>query len=105
MTRSSPSISWRRTSTISVSLVCTVAADEGGFDGKLAVPAVDQDAEANAFRAAQVEQAVHRGANRAAGVEHVVDDDQIAVIDREGDFCATAATAAGRWSRDRRDRA
>src|SRR5271170_4437105 len=48
--------------------------------------AVNQHAETNAFRAAQIEEAIHGGANGAAGVEHVVHDDQIAIIHVEVDF-------------------
>jgi hypothetical protein len=60
--------------------------DERGFDRQFAMAAVDQDAEADAPRASQVEKAVHGGAHRAARVEHVVDDHKVAIVHPEGDF-------------------
>src|ERR1700734_4562233 len=48
--------------------------------------AIDQHAEPDAFRTPQVEKAVHGSANRASGVEHVIDNHQILVVNREIDF-------------------
>src|SRR5207245_2702719 len=54
-----------------------VPADEGGLDGQLAVAAVDQDAQPDALRPSQVEEAVHGRADGATRVEHGVGQDQI----------------------------
>ena len=53
--------------------------------------AINQDAEPDAPGAAEIEEAVHGGANGAAGIQDVVDDHQIAVVYREIDFveCTT----------------
>ena len=59
------------------------AADESGFDGQFAMAAIDQDAHANAFRAPEIEQAVHGGAGGASGVENVVDQHDIAIVHYE----------------------
>ena len=55
------------------------------FDGHFAMAAIDEHAKGNALRSAEVEQAVHGGANGAAGVEHVVDEDEVHAVDVEGD--------------------
>ena len=47
-------------------------------DRQLAPAAVDQHGELDARRPAVVEQLVHRRAHRAAGVEHVVDEQEVA---------------------------
>src|SRR5215207_4783205 len=52
-----------------------VLADVVGSDRKLAMAAVDQDGELDTGRAAVLEERVDRGADRAARVEHVVDED------------------------------
>ena len=52
-----------------------VLADEIGADRKLAVAAVHQDGELDRAGPAQVVQGVQGGADRAAGEEHVVDED------------------------------
>src|SRR5690606_37206966 len=51
-----------------------------GLDGKLAPPAVDEHAEEDAAGTAEVGALVERGANCAAGVEHVVHDDDGAPV-------------------------
>ncbi len=86
ITRSSLSISFRRTSIISASVVSTVRPMKLASTGKFAMAAVNQHAKPDAARAAQIEEAVHRGAHCAAGVEHVVDEQQVAVVNRERDF-------------------
>ena len=47
-------------------------------------------------RAAVVEQLVHRGADGAPGVEHVVDQDEVAALDFEGDVRRLDLARAGR---------
>src|SRR3984957_18598085 len=56
------------------------AADEGRLDGQLAMPAIDQRKKLDAARAAMVEERVQRGPNGAAGVEHIVDQHDIARV-------------------------
>src|SRR5919109_1271344 len=60
-----------------------VLADVVGPDRELAVPAVDEHGELNSLRAAIVEQRLDRGADRATGVEHVVDQDDRLALERE----------------------
>ena len=76
-TFSIPSISWNFTSMISLSRGLHHAADVAGLDGQLAVAAVDEHQQLHARRAAVVEQRVQRGAHGAAGVEHVVHEDDV----------------------------
>ena len=58
-----------------------VLADEVRPDGQLAVPAVDQDRQLHAARAAQVAQRVQCRADRAAGEQHVVHQDDEPAVD------------------------
>jgi len=60
-----------------------ILADEVGPDGKLAMSAVDEDREADGARTSVVDERVHRGADRAAGEEHIVDEDDHTAVDRE----------------------
>ena len=62
------------------------AADEARFDGQLAMAAVDQHQQLHARRAAVVEQRVERGADGAAGVEHVVHQDDVFALHRKRDL-------------------
>src|SRR5580704_8951960 len=62
------------------------SANEGRLDGQFAMAAVDQHTKPDALGAAQIKEAVHGSTNGAAGVKHIVDDNQIAVIHREIDF-------------------
>src|SRR5262245_9123806 len=62
-----------------------VLADVVGTNRELAVAAVDQDGELDRLRAPEVDQCVHRGACGAAGEEHVVDEEDAAALDGEGD--------------------
>src|SRR5580698_5435170 len=48
--------------------------------------AVNQNAQANAARAPKIEEAVHGGANRAARIQDIVHNYQVAIIHREIDF-------------------
>src|SRR5215216_2637729 len=50
--------------------------------------AVDQYSELYATRAAEIDQLIERGANRATGVKHVVDQNDVAVFDVAGKICA-----------------
>ena len=60
-----------------------VLADVVGADGQLAVAAVGEHGELHARRAAVVEEGVDRGADRAAGVEDVVDEHDRHALERE----------------------
>ena len=73
-----------------------VLADVVGPDRQLAVAAVDQHRQLHPRRAAVVEEHVDRRADGAAGVEHVVDDHDRAVVDREVELgeCTTGARPA-----------
>src|SRR6202163_315965 len=55
----------------------------GRFNRQLAASAVDQNRELDLFRPSIVEQLVDRGANRATGVKHIVDEDDAASLDLE----------------------
>src|SRR6516225_2857319 len=50
------------------------------LDRHLAVAAVNQHTQRNTLGAPEVEQAVHGGANGAAGIENVVDQDEVHVV-------------------------
>ena len=50
------------------------------------VAAINQHGELHALRPAKINQLVHRRANRAPGVEHVVDQDDGARFDVAGQF-------------------
>ena len=63
-----------------------VLADEIGTNGKLAVAAVHQHRETYGARTSVVDQGIHRGSNRPAGEEHVVDEHDDPFVDREWDF-------------------
>ncbi len=63
-----------------------VLAHEVGADRKLAVSAVDKDRQADGARTSVVDEGVHRGADSAAGKEHIVDEDDHATVDRERDL-------------------
>jgi hypothetical protein len=62
------------------------AADVLSFDGHFAVAAIDEHAQRDALGAAEVKQAVHGGANGAAGVKDVVDEDEVHAVHGEGDI-------------------
>ena len=78
-----------------------VLADVVGADRQLAVAAVDQDGELDRLGPPEVAERVEGGPDRAAGVEHVVDEDDDAAVDalRRAGRCAPApgpGAAAGR---------
>ena len=58
-----------------------VLADEVGADRQLAVAAVDQDGQLHGLRPADLGERVERGTDRAAGVEHVVDEHHGLAVD------------------------
>ena len=62
------------------------AADEPGFDRQLAVAAIDQHQQLHARRAAVIEQRVERGADGAAGVEHVIHQDDVLALHGKRDL-------------------
>jgi hypothetical protein len=63
-----------------------VAADVLRFDRHFAMAALDKDTERDAPGAAEVEKAVHGGADGAAGVEDVVHEDEVHVVNAEGNI-------------------
>ena len=65
-----------------------VLADVVGLDRQLAVAAIDQHDQLDGARPAEVDERVERGADRAPGVEHVVDQQDATVVDRERHFGA-----------------
>ena len=72
-----------------------VLADVVGADRQLAVAAVDEHRQLDGARAADVAQRVERGADRAAGEEHVVDEDHQRVVDAAGGDLGRAPSARG----------
>src|SRR5262249_30048236 len=60
------------------------APDELSFDGHFAVAAVNQNAKSDALRAAEVEKTIHSRANSAAGVKHVVNENEVHAVDGKG---------------------
>ena len=63
------------------------AADPVGLDGQLAAEAaIDEHAELDFCRAAEVEEGVERGADGAACPEDVIYEDDVLVLDGEGDL-------------------
>src|SRR5487761_2401 len=62
------------------------AADEAGLDGQLAMPPVNEHAETDATRTAEIEEAIHGGAHSAARVENVIDEQKIAIVHGERNF-------------------
>ena len=97
-TSSRPSISTRRTWTSVVAGGGDVLADIVGPDRQLAVAAVDEDGKLDALGAAEVDHGVEGGADRPAGEEDVVDEDDALAGDVEGDVAGRDldAGAAGR---------
>ena len=71
---STSSVSTRRTRTSSPAAGRQVLAHEVGPDRQLAVAAVDEDRELHRAGPAELVERVERGAHRATGVEHVVDE-------------------------------
>ena len=65
-----------------------ILADVVGANRQLPMSAVDQHGELHAARPAEVHQRVERGAHRAPGVEHVVDQHDLAVVERKADVGA-----------------
>jgi hypothetical protein len=82
---SSPSISRSLTSTISRAVVCTCRPTKAGLDRQLAMAAVDQHQQLYAPRPAVVKERVQRRAYGSAGVENIVDQNDVAAGDIEAD--------------------
>ena len=59
--------------------------DVVGLHRQLAAAAIEQHRQLHPRRPAEVEDLVERGADGAAGVEDVVDQDDVLVVDREVD--------------------
>src|SRR5690606_322393 len=72
-----------------------VLADVVRADGQLAVPAVDEDGELDPGRAAEVVDRVEGGADRAPGVEDVVDEDDGGAVDPAGGQLGAEQGAGG----------
>jgi hypothetical protein len=66
-----------------------VLADEIGADRKLAMSAVNEYGEPDRARTPVVDERIHRRTDRAAGEEHVVDEDDHAPIHRKRDLRLT----------------
>ena len=62
------------------------APDEAGLDGQLAMAAVDQRQQLHPRRAPVIEQRVESRADGAAGVEHIVHQDDVLALHRKGDL-------------------
>src|SRR5487761_911053 len=62
------------------------ATDETGFDGQLTMAAVDEHAKTDAAGATEIEKAVHGGAHGASGIENVIDEEQVSIVDRKRNF-------------------
>ena len=80
-TPSSPSVSSRWTRTSSSRDVGTFLPTWSARIGQLAMAAIDQDREADRLRPPEVDERVHRGPDRASGVQDVVDEDDRAAVD------------------------
>jgi predicted AlkP superfamily pyrophosphatase or phosphodiesterase len=61
------------------------AANVLGFDGHFAVATIDKDAKRDTLGAAEVEEAVHGGADGASGVEDIIDEDKVHGVHGESD--------------------
>ena len=80
-----PSTSSRNSRTFSSSEDGTFLPTKSARMGSLPVPAVDQDRKLHAGRAPDVHQRVERGADGAPGEQHVVDEDDVFIVERCGD--------------------
>ena len=68
-----------------------VLADVVGADRQLAVAAVDEDRELHGAGPAEVAERVERGADGAAGEEHVVDEDDEPAVDAVGGMSVSSS--------------
>src|SRR5947209_5634120 len=59
---------------------------ECGFNGQLAMSAIDQHQQLHATRASVVKEGVERGSNGTAGVEDIVYEDDVFIVDVESNF-------------------
>ena len=76
-----------------------------GVNRQLATATVHEHRERDARGPAEVREFIHRGANRAAGVEHVVDDHDLPVVEAQRKAGLSRRRGADRWSAGRRDTA
>ena len=82
-TSSVPSVSVRRTVHAFLQRRRHVLADVVGLDRQLAMPAIDQHDQLDFLRPAEIDQRIERRANRPARVEHIVDEQNLLVVDGE----------------------
>ena len=94
-TASTPSISARRTYTRWSGWRYDILADVVGADRQLALSAIDQHRELNRFGPAEISQRGERGAHRAAGIEHVVNQHHAGAIDGKRDVAADEPGSPG----------
>jgi hypothetical protein len=65
-----------------------VLADVVSLDGQFAMAAIDQDDQLNRLRPAEIDERIERRPRGAAGLEHVVHQDDDATVDGERDLRA-----------------
>ena len=65
-----------------------IFADIIGADGQFPVAAVDQNDQLDGLRASEVDDTIHRGADAASGIEHIVHQDDGFADDAERHFRA-----------------
>ena len=82
-TLSEPSVSCNFTSMISLSVVWMVRPTKAASIGQFAMATINQHAKLNAARTAMIEQCVQRRSRGPSGVEHVVHQDDVLVLDIE----------------------
>ena len=80
-------------------------ADDVGVDRQLAAAAIHEDRERDARGPAEVRELVERRANRAARVEHIVDDHDALAVEVPAEGASSRRPDAARRSAGRRDRA
>ncbi len=80
------------------------AADVARFDGQFAMAAIDQNQQLHARRTAVIEKSVERRADGAAGVKHVVHQDDFFSLHGKRDIGAVEHRLVCRWWSGRRDR-
>src|SRR5579871_1974162 len=73
-----------------------ILADVVRANRHLALAAIDQHRELNRFGAAQIGNRAKRRAHRAAGVEHIIDEDDAFAIERKRDVATDETRVAGR---------
>ena len=66
---------------VAVTVQRQARADEIGLHRYFTLAAVDEDGEQDLARPAVIENLIHRGAHRATGLQHVVDQHDAAAVD------------------------